>query len=373
MDRYDYVIVGGGLFGGVMAWYARQNGKSCLVIEKRSHLGGNLYCEEIEGIPVHRYGAHIFHTSNKKVWDFVNSLAEFNRYTNSPVANYHGQMYNMPFNMNTFSKMWGVSTPEEARKKIEEQRSSVTGEPSNLEEQAISLVGTDIYEKLIKGYTEKQWGRDCRDLPSFIIKRLPVRYTYDNNYFNDRYQGIPIGGYNGLIEKLFEDCDVLLDTDYLADKARFDAMGDRIVYTGTIDAYFGYRFGRLEYRSLRFEDDIYDTDNFQGVAVVNHTAREVPYTRTIEHKHFDCTVPYSQTEKTVVTREYPVTWEEGMEPYYPVNDERNQSLYQEYASLGAGEEKVLFGGRLAEYRYYDMDKVIESAMDKAEKEFGSRL
>ena len=371
MKKYDYVIVGGGLFGGVMAWYARQNGKTCLVIEKRKQLGGNIYCENMEGIPVHRYGAHIFHTSNKKVWQFVNNLAEFNRFTNCPVANYRGEMYNMPFNMNTFSKMWGVSTPEEARAKIDAQRAGITGEPANLEEQAISLVGTDIYEKLIKGYTEKQWGRDCRDLPSFIIKRLPVRYTYDNNYFNDPYQGIPIGGYNVITEKLFEGCDVMMETDYLADRDRFNSMGDRVIYTGTIDAYFGYCYGKLEYRSLRFEDDIYDTDNFQGVAVVNHTAREVPYTRTIEHKHFDCTVDYRTNPKTVVTREYPVTWEEGMEPYYPVNDEKNQSLYQRYAELGKKEDKVLIGGRLAEYRYYDMDKVIESAMEKAEEEFGN--
>ena len=370
MKRYDYVIVGGGLFGGVMAWYARKNGKTCLVVEKRDQLGGNLYCEEIEGIPVHRYGAHIFHTSNKTVWDFVNSLAEFNRYTNCPVANYKGQMYNMPFNMNTSSRLWGVCTPEEARQKTEEQRAGIAGEPRNLEEQAISLVGRDIYEKLIKGYTEKQWGRDCKDLPSFIIRRLPVRYTYDNNYFNDRYQGIPVGGYNGLIGKLFEGCDVRCGTDYLADKETYDAMGERIIYTGTIDAYFGYCFGKLEYRSLRFEDDLYDTDNYQGVAVVNHTAREVPYTRTIEHKHFDCTRDYKETPRTVVTREYPVTWEEGMEPYYPVNDEKNQALYRQYAALAEKEERVLFGGRLAEYKYYDMDKVIESAMKAAGQEFG---
>ncbi|QNM06882.1 UDP-galactopyranose mutase [Qiania dongpingensis] len=371
MKKFDYVIVGGGLFGGVMAWYARKNGKTCLIVEKRKQLGGNIYCEDIEGIPVHRYGAHIFHTSDKNVWQFVNGLVEFNRYTNCPVANYHGEMYNMPFNMNTFSKMWGISTPEEARAKIEEQRAGIFGQPANLEEQAISLVGTDIYEKLIKGYTEKQWGRACKELPSFIIKRLPVRYTYDNNYFNDRYQGIPIGGYNGITEKLFEGCEVMLETDYLADKKTFDAMGDRIIYTGTIDAYFNYRYGKLEYRSLRFEDDIFDVDNYQGVAVVNHTAREVPYTRTIEHKHFNCTVPYSEIPKTVVTREYSVAWEEGMEPYYPVNDEKNQELYQKYAELGAGEKNVMFGGRLAEYKYYDMDKVIESAMKKAEAEFGS--
>ncbi len=369
MKNYDYVIVGGGLFGGVMAFYAVKHGKSCLVVERRKHLGGNIYCEDVRGIPVHRYGAHIFHTSDREVWRFVNSLAEFNRYTNCPVANYRGEMYNMPFNMNTFSKMWGVSTPEEAQAKIGAQRAGITGIPSNLEEQAISLVGTDIYEKLIKGYTEKQWGRECKELPSFIIQRLPVRYTYDNNYFNDLYQGIPIGGYNGLTDKLFAGCDVLLGTDYLAEKERFDAMGSRVIYTGTIDGYFRYCFGKLEYRSLRFEDDIFETDNYQGVAVVNHTAREVPYTRTIEHKHFDCTRDYKEIPETVVTREYPVAWEEGMEPYYPVNDEKNQKIYQKYAQLGKKEQNVIFGGRLAEYKYYDMDKVIRSAMEAASQEF----
>lgn len=368
MKKYDYLLVGGGLYAGVMAWQIRRSGRTCLVVEKRSHLGGNIYCEDIEGIPVHRYGAHIFHTSDKKIWDFVNGLCEFNRYTNCPVASYHGEMYNMPFNMNTFSKMWGVSTPAQAKAKIDEQRREITGEPKNLEEQAISMIGRDLYQKLVKEYTEKQWGRDCKELPSFIIKRLPVRYTYDNNYFNDPYQGIPVGGYNALTEKLFEGCEVLLDTDYLADKAGFDEMADKVIYTGPIDAYFGYCFGKLEYRSLRFEDDIYETDNYQGVAVVNHTSHEVAYTRTIEHKHFDCTVPVSAHAKTIVTREYPVTWEEGMEPYYPVNDEKNQALYKKYAELGRKEEKVIFGGRLGEYQYYDMDKVILSAMNKAQEE-----
>lgn len=362
--KYDYVLVGSGLYSGVFAYLARQQEKKCLVVEKRSHIGGNVYCEDVEGIHVHRYGAHIFHTSNKKVWQFVCGLAEFNRYTNSPVANYKGEMYNMPFNMNTFSKMWGVSTPEEARKKIEEQRASVTGEPRNLEEQAVSLVGTDIYEKLVKGYTEKQWGRDCKELPSFIIKRLPVRFTYDNNYFNDLYQGIPIGGYNVIIEKLFEGCDIETGVDYLENKSHYDGLGNKVVYTGTIDAYYGYEYGKLEYRSLKFESEVLDTENYQGVAVVNYTDRETPYTRVIEHKHFE----FGTQPKTVITREYPADWKEGMEPYYPINDEKNQQLYQKYAALAGKEECVVFGGRLGEYKYYDMDKVIESAMKKAEEE-----
>ena len=366
MKHYDYILVGSGLYAGVFAWYAKRRGKTCLVLERRDHIGGNVYCEDVEGIHVHKYGAHIFHTSNKKVWEFVNSLAEFNRYTNSPVANYKGEMYNMPFNMNTFSKMWGVCTPAQAKARIDEQRSGVTGEPKNLEEQAISLVGRDIYEKLVKGYTEKQWGRDCRELPAFIIKRLPVRYTYDNNYFNDLYQGIPIGGYNVIIDKLFAGCDIETGVDYLENKARYDAMGDMVVYTGTIDAYFGYCFGKLEYRSLRFESEVVDEENHQGVAVVNYTDRETPYTRIIEHKHFE----FGTQPRTVITREYPVSWEEGMEPYYPVNDETNQALYQRYAELAANEENVIFGGRLGEYKYYDMDKVIESAMKKAEAVFG---
>ncbi|WP_313577647.1 UDP-galactopyranose mutase [Lacrimispora sp.] len=366
MKKYDYVLIGGGLYSGVFAYLARQKGKKCLVVEKRDHMGGNIYCEETEGIHVHRYGAHIFHTSNKKVWQFVNELAEFNRYTNSPVANFKGEMYNMPFNMNTFSKMWGISTPAEAKAKIEEQKASVTGEPRNLEEQAISLVGRDIYEKLVKGYTEKQWGRDCKDLPSFIIKRLPVRFTYDNNYFNDLYQGIPIGGYNVIIEKLFEGCDVEMGVDYLENKEYYDGLGERVIYTGTIDAYYGYQFGKLEYRSLRFETQVVDTDNYQGVAVVNYTDRETPYTRIIEHKHFE----FGTQPKSVITREYSVDWTEGMEPYYPVNDEKNQGLFLKYAALAETEDHVIFGGRLGEYKYYDMDKVIESAMNRAEKELG---
>lgn len=366
MKKYDYVLVGGGLYSGVFAYLARKQGKKCLVLEKREHLGGNLYCEETEGIHVHRYGAHIFHTSNRKVWQFVNELAEFNRYTNSPVANYLGEMYNLPFNMNTFSKMWGVSTPEQAKAKIDEQRQVITSEPKNLEEQAISLVGTDIYEKLVKGYTEKQWGRDCKELPAFIIKRLPVRFTYDNNYFNDLYQGIPIGGYNVITDKLFEGCDVELSVDYLDNREHYDSLGEKIIYTGMIDAFYGYQFGKLEYRSLKFETETLNTDNYQGVAVVNYTDRETPFTRIIEHKHFE----FGTQDKTVITREYPSDWSEGMEPYYPVNDETNQNLYQAYEKLAQKEERVIFGGRLAEYKYYDMDKVIESAFKMAESELG---
>lgn len=365
MKKYDYILVGSGLYSGVFAWFAKQKGKKCLVLEKRDHIGGNVYCENTEGIHVHKYGAHIFHTSNKEVWQFVNSLAEFNRYTNSPVANYKGEMYNMPFNMNTFSKMWNISTPAEAKKIIEEQKKEITGEPKNLEEQAISLVGREIYEKLVKGYTEKQWGRDCTALPAFIIKRLPVRYTYDNNYFNDLYQGIPIGGYNVIIDRLFEGCDIETGVDYLEKKEYYDGLGEKIVYTGTIDAYYKYQFGKLEYRSLRFESEVLDEENHQGVAVVNYTDRETPYTRIIEHKHFE----FGTQPKTVITREYPVTWQEGMEPYYPVNDEKNQALYQKYARLAEKEENVIFGGRLGEYKYYDMDKVIESAMKKAKELF----
>ena len=364
MKKYDYILVGSGLYSGVFAWFAKQKGKKCLVLEKRDHIGGNVYCENTEGIHVHKYGAHIFHTSNKEVWQFVNSLAEFNRYTNSPVANYKGEMYNMPFNIKTFSKMWNISTPAEAKKIIEEQKKEITGEPKNLEEQAISLVGREIYEKLVKGYTEKQWGRDCTALPAFIIKRLPVRYTYDNNYFNDLYQGIPIGGYNVIIDRLFEGCDIETGVDYLEKKEYYDGLGEKIVYTGTIDAYYKYQFGKLEYRSLRFESEVLDEENHQGVAVVNYTDRETPYTRIIEHKHFE----FGTQPKTVITREYPVTWQEGMEPYYPVNDEKNQALYQKYAKLAEKEEHVIFGGRLGEYKYYDMDKVIASAMACAKEE-----
>lgn len=365
MKKYDYVIVGGGLFAGTFAYFATKSGKKCLVVEKRNHLGGNIYCENIEGINVHKYGAHIFHTANKKVWEFVNSLVEFNRYTNSPIANYKGEIYNMPFNMNTFSKMWSdVRTPAEARNKIAEQTAKIKGEPQNLEEQAISLVGEDIYKKLVKGYTEKQWGRDCKELPAFIIKRLPVRYTYDNNYFNDPYQGIPIGGYNRIIDALFEGCDVELNTDYNLNREKYNELGEKVLYTGTLDSFYDYKFGKLEYRSLKFESEILDEQNHQGVAVVNYTEREIPYTRIIEHKHFE----YGTQEKTVITREYPADWQEGMEPYYPVNDDRNQTLYQQYAALAKEEDKVIFGGRLAEYKYYDMDKVIESAFLLIDKE-----
>lgn len=363
--KYDYVLAGSGLFAGVFAYHARKAGKTCLVVEKRNHIGGNIYCKEIEGINVHVYGAHIFHTNNREVWDFVNSLVEFNRYTNSPVANYHGEIYNLPFNMNTFSKMWGVVTPDEAKKIIEEQCQCIKGEPKNLEEQAISLVGEDIYRKLIKEYTEKQWGRDCKELPSFIIKRLPVRFTYDNNYFDAAYQGIPIGGYTRLAEKLFEGCEILLNTDYLADKDYFDSLGAKVIYTGPIDAYFGYCFGKLQYRTVSFETEILDTDNYQGNAVVNYTSSDVPYTRIIEHKHFE----FGKQPKTVISKEYSTDWKEGMEPYYPVNDEANQMLYRKYAELAADEPKVIFGGRLAEYKYYDMDKVIESAFEVCKKEF----
>ena len=365
--QYDYLLVGSGLFAGVFAYYAKKAGKTCLVLEKREHAGGNIYCENIEGINVHRYGAHIFHTSNKEVWNFVNSLVEFNRYTNSPVANYKGEMYNMPFNMNTFSRMWGISTPEEAKKIINEQRKVIKGEPKNLEEQAISLVGTHIYQKLVKGYTEKQWGRDCKELPAFIIKRLPVRYTYDNNYFNDLYQGIPIGGYNKITEKLFEGCEIRLGADYLADKAALDALADKVVYTGPIDAYFDYKLGALQYRSVRFETETLDIPNYQGNAVINYTDAETPYTRIIEHKHF----VFGSTEpgtKTVISREYSAEWKPGDEPYYPVNDAQNGALYEQYKALADAEGKVLFGGRLGEYKYYDMDRVIESALARVRAE-----
>ena len=363
--KYDYIIAGSGLFGATFAYLAMQKGKTCLVVEKREEVGGNLYCEDVEGIHVHKYGAHIFHTSDKKVWQFVNSLVEFNRYTNSPVANFHGEIYNMPFNMNTFNKMWGCATPEEAKAIIAEQKSVIQGEPKNLEEQAISLVGTDIYQKLVKGYTEKQWGRDCKELPAFIIKRLPVRYTYDNNYFNDLYQGIPIGGYNKLIDALFEGADIITGADFNENRDKYRAMGDKVLYTGTLDSYYDYCYGKLHYRSLRFESELLDEENHQGVAVMNFTDRETPYTRTIEHKHFE----FGTQEKTVVTKEYPAEWTEGMEPYYPVNDTRNQELYNRYAELAQNETNTIFGGRLAEYKYYDMDKTIASAFKLAEKEF----
>jgi UDP-galactopyranose mutase len=355
--KYDYLLVGSGLFSGVMAYHLTKLGKKCLVIEKRNHIGGNIYCEKIEDINVHKYGAHIFHTSNKLVWDFVNGLVEFNRYTNSPIANYKGEIYNLPFNMNTFSRLWNIRTPKEAMDIIEAQKKGITKEPENLEEQAISLVGVDIYEKLIKGYTEKQWGRDCKDLPSFIIRRLPVRYTYDNNYFNDLYQGIPMGGYNVLVDKLFENTEVLLSTDYLKDREKFDAMADKVIYTGPVDAFYDFEYGKLEYRTVKFETEVLDMENYQGNAVVNYTEREVPYTRVIEHKHFE----FGTQPKTVISKEYSEDFKPGMEPYYPVNDQKNQSLYEKYRLKTLNEKKVIFGGRLAEYKYYDMDKVIESA------------
>jgi len=359
MAHYDFLLVGAGLYNGTVAHFLTRAGKKCLVIEKRDHIGGNIYCEETEGIHVHKYGAHIFHTSDKDIWNFVNSFVEFNRFTNSPVANYKGEMYNLPFNMNTFREMWNIRTPDEAKAIIDRQRSVITGEPQNLEEQAISLVGTDIYTKLIKGYTEKQWGRDCRDLPAFIIKRLPVRFIYDNNYFNDRYQGIPEGGYNVLIEKLFAGCDVETGVDFLSHRDAYVKKADHVIYTGPIDAYFDYSLGNLQYRSLKFETEVLDRENYQGVAVVNYTERDIPYTRIIEHKHFE----FGTQKKTVITREYPEEWKPGMEPYYPVNDEKNQNLFLKYRALGEKAD-VIFGGRLGEYKYYDMDKVIGSAMKK---------
>ena len=358
-EHYDYLIVGAGLYGAVFAQKAMEAGKTCLVIEKRDHIAGNIYTEAVEGIQVHRYGAHIFHTNNDEVWNYVNRFATFNRYTNSPVANYKGEIYNMPFNMNTFNKMWGVITPAEAQAEIERQRAArYVAEPKNLEEQAINLVGTDIYEKLVKHYTEKQWGRPCTELPAFIIKRLPVRFIYDNNYFNALYQGIPVGGYTAMVEKMLEGAEVRLGVDYLADKAAWDAVADKVVYTGPIDAYFGYKLGALAYRSVRFETETLDMKNYQGNAVVNYTDADTPYTRIIEHKHFE----FGTQPKTVISREYSAEWKVGDEPYYPVNDEANGALYQQYKALAEGEEKVLFGGRLGEYKYYDMDKVIEAAL-----------
>ncbi len=358
--QYDYLIVGAGLFGAVFAHEAKAAGKTCLVVDKRDHIAGNIYTEEVEGINVHRYGAHIFHTNNKEVWDYVNRFAVFNRYTNSPVANYHGEIYNMPFNMNTFNKMWGVVTPAEAHAKIEEQRAAhFTPEPKNLEEQAINLVGTDIYEKLVKGYTEKQWGRPCTELPAFIIRRLPVRFTYDNNYFNALYQGIPNGGYTKMVEKMLDGIEVRLGVNYLKDKAELDKLAGRVIYTGPIDAYFDYSLGALQYRSVRFETEVLDTPNYQGNAVVNYTDAETPYTRIIEHKHFE----FGDQPKTVISREYSAEWKPGDEPYYPVNDEANNTLYARYKAMADAEPHVVFGGRLGEYKYYDMDKVIESALN----------
>lgn len=365
MKHYDYLVVGAGLYGAVFAYEAKKRGKEVLVIDRRDHKGGNIYCENVNGINVHKYGAHIFHTSNKKVWEYVNQFAEFNRYTNSPVANYKGELYNLPFNMNTFNKMWGVITPQEAAAKIEEQRKEAgITEPKNLEEQAISLVGKDIYEKLIKGYTQKQWGRKCTELPSFIIKRLPVRLTFDNNYFNDLYQGIPMGGYNVIIHKMLDGVEVELGTDYLANKDKYENIADKIIFTGPIDEFYDYCFGPLEYRSVRFETEELPVENYQGNAVINYTDAETPYTRIIEHKHFE----FGTQPTTVISKEYSAEWKVGDEPYYPVNNDKNAALYQKYLDKSKEENKVIFGGRLGEYKYYDMDKVIESALNFVEKE-----
>ena len=362
--KYDYLIVGAGLFGAVFAYEATKKGKKCLVIDKRDHIAGNIYTKETENINVHQYGAHIFHTSDRKIWDYVNSFADFNNYINSPVAVYKDELYNLPFNMNTFSKMWNIKTPSEAKAIIEKQIEELNiTEPQNLEEQALSLVGTDVYEKLIKGYTEKQWGRNCKELPAFIIKRLPLRFTYDNNYFNDRYQGIPIGGYTKIVEKMLEGSDVLLDTDYFEFIKDNEGIADKVLFTGMIDEYYDFCYGHLEYRTVRFETEVLDCDNYQGNAVVNYTDREVPYTRIIEHKHFE----FGKQEKTIISREYSTEWEPGMEPYYPVNNERNNDLFEKYKALADKEEKVIFGGRLGSYKYYDMDKVIIAALEAVEK------
>lgn len=372
--QYDYLIVGSGLFGATFAYFAKRRGKKCLVIDKRPHLGGNVYCESVEGINVHKYGAHIFHTSNKEVWNFVNSIVEFNRYTNSPVANYKGRLYNLPFNMNTFYQMWGVTTPAEAQAKIDEQKAEAVEkmlangvtEPRNLAEQAQVLIGRDIYERLIKGYTEKQWGRRCEDLPAFIIKRLPVRLVFDNNYFNDLYQGIPVGGYNRLIDGLLDGIETKPSADFFNDRTYWESLADRIVFTGKIDEFYGYRFGKLNYRTVRFEQETLDTPNYQGNAVVNYTERAVPYTRIIEHKHFEM---FGQAvydcPRTVVSREYSTEWADGLEPYYPVNDDANTALYAKYKTLADKEPNVIFGGRLAEYKYYDMAPVVEKVMNIA--------
>ena len=365
--KYDYLVVGSGLFGSVFARQAADAGKKVLVIDKRPNIAGNVYTEKVEGINFHKYGAHIFHTNSTEVWNYVNRFATFNRFTNSPVANYKGELYSMPFNMYTFNKMWGVVTPEEAAAKIEEQKKEITGEPQNLEEQAISLVGRDIYEKLVKGYTEKQWGRDCKELPAFIIKRLPVRLTFDNNYFNALYQGIPIGGYTKLVENLLEGIEVRLNEDYLEDKAKWNAMAEKVVYTGAIDAYFDYALGNLEYRSVRFENEILDVPNFQGNAAVNYTDKETPWTRIIEHKWFEFGKDENGNDlpKTIISKEYSSEWKPGDEPYYPVNDKKNGELYQKYKALAEKEENIIFGGRLGEYKYYDMDAVIASALECA--------
>ena len=369
--KYDYLIVGAGLYGATFAYRAKQKGKTCLVIDKRPHLGGSVYCENIEGINVHKYGAHIFHTSNRQVWEFVNSFVEFNRYTNSPIANYKGRLYNLPFNMNTFYQIWGVTTPEEAKVKIEEQKADAVAEmkaagvsePRNLEEQALILIGKDIYETLIKGYTEKQWGRKCTELPAFIIKRLPIRFVHDNNYFNDKYQGIPIGGFNKLIDGLLEGIETRTNADFFEQRSYWESIADRIVYTGAIDEYFGYKLGKLEWRTVSFEEEVLDTPNYQGNAVMNFTYAEVPYTRIIEHKHFEM---FGQEvydcPKTVISREYSLEYKEGMEPYYTVNDERNNALADQYRALAAQEKNVIFGGRLADYRYYDMAPIVETVL-----------
>ena len=370
-QKYDYLIVGSGLSGSVFANEATNKGKKCLVIDKRQHIGGNVYCENIEGINVHKYGAHIFHTSNKVVWDFVNSIVEFNRYTNSPVANYKGKLYNLPFNMNTFYQMWGIITPQQAKDRIEQQKAAAVekmkkagiSEPRNLEEQAISLIGTDIYETLIKGYTEKQWGRKCTELPAFIIKRLPVRFVYDNNYFNDKYQGIPIGGYNKLIDGLLEGIEVKTGMDFFDNREYWESIAKKIVFTGKIDEFYGYQFGKLEYRTVRFEEEIHNCSNYQGNAVVNYTEKDVPYTRIIEHKHFEMFgAEVESCPKTVISKEYSTEWKNGMEPYYPVNDEKNNTLYAKYKELAEKEKNVIFGGRLAEYKYYDMAPIIEKVL-----------
>ena len=364
IGMYDYLIVGSGLYGAVFAYEMKKKGKKCLVIDKRNHIGGNIYCEKIEDINVHKYGAHIFHTSNKKIWEYINQFAEFNNYINSPIARYKDELYNLPFNMNTFSKMWGIVTPQEAKDIIQSQIADLNiTNPENLEEQALSLVGRDVYEKLIKGYTEKQWGRDCKELPAFIIKRLPLRFTYDNNYFNDRYQGIPIGGYTRIIEKMLEGTEVLLNTDYKEFVAKNGNVSNKVLYTGMIDEYFDYQLGVLEYRSVRFEQERYEMDNYQGNAVVNYTDREVPYTRIIEHKHFE----FGKQPVTIISKEYSSEWHKGDEPYYPVNNEKNDSLYERYCQLAESEKNVIFGGRLGSYKYYDMDKVIEAALKKVEE------
>jgi UDP-galactopyranose mutase len=368
MERYNYLIVGAGLYGAIFAYEAAKNGKKCLVIDKRNHIAGNIYTENIHGINVHKYGAHIFHTNNKKVWDYINEFAEFNNYINSPIAIYNNEVYNLPFNMNTFSKMWNIKTPAEAKSIIAKQIKNLNIlEPKNLEEQALSLVGSDVYEKLIKGYTEKQWGRSCKELPAFIIKRLPCRFTYDNNYFNDRYQGIPIGGYTQIIEKMLENSEVQLNTEYKDIVDGQSALADKIIYTGMIDEFYDFSLGHLQYRTLRFEtEELENCDNYQGNAVINYTSGDVPYTRIIEHKHFE----FGKQSNTIITKEYPSEWKNGMEPYYPINDEDNGKLFQKYKEIAKNDNNVIFGGRLGNYKYYDMDKVIEEALDLVKKELG---